>query len=113
MQYEVRKIDLFSAVKIGFVLSAVSGFLFAIAYAMFFSFFMAFFAGIPGLEEAAGTSVVAGGALLVIMSPVVAAVFGIIGAIKITILVWVYNLIAAGFGGVKVRLRSVEDTPTV
>ena len=110
MRYEVRRIDIFSAVKIGFVLSAVTGFLFAIAYALFFSFFVALFAGIPGFEETAGVSAVAGGAVLVILSPVVAAIFGILGAIKIAILAWVYNMIAAGFGGVMVRLRSVEET---
>jgi hypothetical protein len=109
MQYEVRQIDIFSAVKIGFVLSAVTGFLFALAYALFFSFFMALFTGVPGFEEMAGPSAVAGGAILVILSPVVAAIFGIIGAIKIAILAWVYNMVAAGFGGVKVRLSSTEE----
>jgi hypothetical protein len=110
MQYEVRKVDIFSAVKIGFVLSAASGFLFALGYALFFSFFVAVFSSVPGFEDIGGDAAIAGGAMLVILSPVVAAIFGVLGAIKIAILAWLYNMVAAGFGGVKVRLSSVEDS---
>ncbi|OGC76039.1 MAG: hypothetical protein A2Z27_05620 [candidate division Zixibacteria bacterium RBG_16_50_21] len=109
MIWEIKSIDLWSAVKISFVANAVVGFVLGIFLGLIFaamSQFLAPFMAMSGqdladLEAASGL-----GSLIVMpffLAFFMAVIYGVIGT---GILVLIYNLVAKFAGGIKVSLGS-------
>lgn len=113
MNYEVKEIDIWSAIKVSFVINAILGVLlgFVIGLVMlFFSALISRLAYLPGREADFGVFT---GVASIIIFPVIYGVFGgIINGIIVTGLFCLfYNLVVKATGGVVLQLKGVEVGP--
>jgi hypothetical protein len=106
MTYEIRKINVWSCVKIAFILSGIIGLLLGILYAVMLILLGGFLSQMGGEFQSMGGFFP--GALgvfmilfLCILLPIIDAVMG---AAATAILAWIYNLLARGLGGIKFNL---------
>ena len=102
MTYEIKKIDVWSCVKIAFILFGVIGLIFGIFYAMLLSMVGGFLSQMGGEFQSLGGLFT--GALGIFMIFFLAIFYAVMGAIVTAIIAWIYNLLARGFGGVKLDL---------
>lgn len=109
MKYEVKRISVWSAVKITFFLSLVLGFLLGIFYALL----LIPIAMLPmdaGYGEFGSEFPVAIGTGLIVLMPIICAIFMTIGnTIGVVIATWLYNLIARLAGGLEYDLVEVKS----
>ena len=108
MNWEIKRIDLWSAIKISFVANAVLGFILGLFIGLMtaaLSEFLAPFIAMSGQDVEQLSS--ASGAGMVIFMPFFMAFFMAVvyGVILTGILVGLYNLVAKFAGGIKVNLE--------
>jgi hypothetical protein len=102
MTYEIKRVDVWSMVKIAFVLGGIFGLLAGILYAMMLTMIGGFlsqmggeFGSMPGLTGVVGIVTIFFMVLFyAVVSAVVAAIF-----------TWIYNVLARGMGGIKCYLE--------
>jgi hypothetical protein len=102
MTYEIKKIDIWSMVKIAFVLGGIFGLFAGILYAMMLTMIGGLlsqmsgeFGGMPGLTGAVG--------IIAIFFMVL--FYAVLGAVGTAIFTWIYNLLAKGMGGIRFHLE--------
>jgi len=118
MEFEIKRINTWSAVKVSFVVYGVLGFLVGIFYGLFI-FSLGGLLGSLGSGELAPfagmfTSFVGGFFFTIIMGFFLAFVMAVVYGVIITaIIVWLYNLFSKWTGGIKVNLeKSVTMVPS-
>jgi uncharacterized BrkB/YihY/UPF0761 family membrane protein len=102
MTYEVKKIDIWSVVKISFILCWIFGLLAGILYA----FMLTMVGGILGQmggEFGALRSLT--GAFSFIMVIFLALFYAVVGAVAAAVFGWLYNVLARGMGGIRLHLE--------
>lgn len=118
MNFELRKIDVLSAIKVSFFIHLVIGILLGIMIGSLFAFIMSFISQFMPSEELSGFNFGAFGVfsafLLVIFYAVFLSAFN--GIIITGIFCLLYNLMASWLGGIKVEFKEgpaqVEATAT-
>lgn len=118
MEFEIKRINTWSAVKVSFVVYGVLGFLVGLFYGLFI-FSLGGLLGSLGNTELAPftgmfTSFVGGFFFTLIMGLFVAFVMAVVyGVIVTALMVWLYNLFSKWTGGIKVKLeKSVTMIPS-
>jgi hypothetical protein len=110
MQYEIKRFDVASVVKISFVICAILGIVIGLVYV-----FIALAIGsLAAYGEVLGENPllrIAATGFGILLVPVFALFYGCIGAMAGLIFALVYNLIAKALGGVKLTLQG-EGTET-
>ncbi len=102
MTYEIKRIDIWSVVKISFILCGVFGFIAGILYAMMLTMVGGFLSQMGG-EFGAMRGLT--GALSIFMVFFLAVFYAVLGAVFTAVFAWLYNLLARGLGGVKFYLE--------
>ncbi len=102
MTYEIKKIDVWSVVKITFFLYGIFGLLFGIFYAIMLAMVGGFLSQMGGEFEAIRGLT---GVLGIFMAFFLALFYAVLGAVVTAIFTWLYNLLARGLGGIKFHLN--------
>ncbi|MGB2768212.1 MAG: DUF3566 domain-containing protein [Candidatus Zixiibacteriota bacterium] len=102
MTYEIKKIDVWSVVKIAFILCGIFGLLAGILYAFLLTMVGGLLGQIGG-EFGAMRSLT--GAVSFIMIFFLAFFYAVVGAVAAAIFGWIYNLLARGLGGIRLHLE--------
>ena len=115
MTFELKKIDLFSAIKISFLINALVGLIIGLLFGSIMGFFMGIAGQMmpydqmgwegPGL----GAFGLFGGLLLGLLYAIFIAVGN--GVILTGIVILLYNLFAGWLGGIKLNLNEVPNDP--
>lgn len=119
MKHEIVHVDVWSVMKIAFLLCGVSGFIFGLFYAIFLSI-MGGVLDMVGGGEFDEISGLFSGAFGFFMAFFLAFTYAVVGSIMSAIIAWLYNLFARIVGGVKFTLepesgqqgRSLSADPT-
>ncbi len=102
MTYEIRKIDVWSVVKIAFILYGIFGLLFGLFYAIMLTMVGGILSQLGGeFESIRGLT----GVLGIFIAFFLALFYAVIGAVFTAIFTWIYNLLAKGLGGIKFFLE--------
>jgi len=116
MKYQLKRIDVWSAVKITFVIAGAVGFVVGALYAVLLTV-LASFVGMMGISEEmpdpAGLFVSATGFIAVVIWIVLTILYAVLGAVVVALSAWLYNLVAGAIGGVSVTLEAQPDAPPV
>jgi hypothetical protein len=103
MTYEIRKIEVWSCVKIAFVLFGILGLIFGFLYALVFTFVGGILSQFGGeFEQLSGLLT---GAMGIFMAFFLALFYAVVGAIVTAIMVWIYNALAKLTGGIRFNLE--------
>ena len=103
MTYEIKKIDVWSCVKIAFILFGILGLIFGIFYAVILSFVGGILSQFGGeFEQLSGLLT---GAMGIFMAFFLALFYAVVGAIITAIMAWIYNGLAKLTGGIKFHLE--------
>lgn len=105
--YEVKRIEVWPIVKIGFVISVVLGFILGLMSSLMIVAFSNFLGTVVG-ESFVGSPKTLSGGLAIVGAFFWAPIYGVIGAFLTAISVWIYNLIARWAGGVRLNLKLDE-----
>jgi hypothetical protein len=110
MEVEIKGLDIGSVVKVAFVLYVAIGIVVGVVY-LIVSFFLGGLLnyGYGPHDAWLGRTVAAG--LGILMIPVMALLYGFLGAIGGLIFALLYNVIARTVGGVKIRLKGAIQGP--
>ena len=100
MSLELKKIDVWSCVKISFILFGLLGLIIGIFYAIFFSLLGGMFDTF-GMGEFGSFSGFFSGVFGIFMVFFMALFYAVIGSIFTIICVWLYNVIARASGGIR------------
>jgi hypothetical protein len=101
MTYEIKKIDVWSCVKIAFVLFGIIGLLIGILGAIILTLVGGILSQMgEGFEPLKGIM----GGFSIFMVPLEGLFYAVFGAVGTAILTWIYNLLASGLGGIKFNL---------
>lgn len=111
MIYEIKKIDVWSGVKIAFVLFGVIGLIFGMFYAIMLTMVGGILSQMGGEFQALGGAFT--GALGIFMIFFLAIFSAVMGAVVTAILMWIYNLLAGGLGGIKFNLAEEGSKPQI
>ena len=118
MQYQLKRIDPWSACKMTFLIAGVVGFVVGALYAVLITM-MASFMGMVGMSEGMpdemGYIVGATGFIAVVAWIVITILYAVVGALVVSLATWLYNLLAGAIGGVQLTfeaLPSVVPAPT-
>ena len=110
VKFEIKSVGVWSFTKMSFFINLIGGFLLGLLYAIFLGFFVAVFSQIPG--GPGGMPFGDEGAPMGILLVALPIIFSIGGAVFNTIigvvLVGLYNLGARLFGGLELKMNSVE-----
>lgn len=106
MQYELKKIDLWSAIKVSFFINALIGLTIGLLIGIFFGFIFGALSHLNNIDMPSFPLGPFGGLFLGIAYGVVMAVFN--GIILTSITVILYNLFSTWLGGIKVDVSAVE-----
>jgi hypothetical protein len=105
-KWMLRRIGLWSAMKMGFTISAVLGLIMGFFWGVVFAFFTSLFATAASLPDPG----IGAGAILVM--PVFGALFsGVMGALTSFLAALAYNLAAGFFGGINLEIETEEAPP--
>ena len=107
MQVEIRQVDVISITKISFILYSILGLIIGVVY-VFVALMLGSFLDYAGQEEM-GLMKVAATGLGVLLIPLLALLYGCIGAIGGLLFGLFYNLVARGVGGIGMTV-SVDET---
>lgn len=110
MTYEIKKIDVWSVVKIAFILSGIFGLLAGLLYAVLLTLVGGILSQLGGEFEAMKGLT---GAVGIFMAFFLALFYAVIGAVGAAICTWIYNLLARGLGGVKLYLEQEKATVVI
>ena len=110
MKYEMKHIDVWSVMKVAFLLCGVTGFIFGLFYAVFLSMVGGILdmIGGGGFEEISGLF---SGVFGFFMAFFLAFTYAVVGAIMAAIIAWLYNLFVRIAGGVKFTLEPESAPP--
>jgi len=104
MNFELKKIDVWSCIKISFILYGILGLIIGIFYAIFFAFLGGIFNTFGG-REFGSLGGLFSGVVGVFMVFFLALFYAVIGAIFTAVFVWLYNVIARAAGGIRFNLE--------
>jgi predicted membrane-bound spermidine synthase len=113
MYYELKKIDLWSAIKVSFVINAVIGLVIGFLIGLVFAFIVSFVGQMVPSDtpELANLPFGAlGGFFVGMIYAMILAIFN--GIILTSIVVILYNLFSGWLGGVRIDCRAVEPEDT-
>jgi hypothetical protein len=102
MTYEIKRIDIWSVVKISFFIYGIFGLLFGLFYAAMLTMlggFLSQMGGEFGLLRGMTGAIGIFGALFM------ALFYAVLGAVATAIFTWIYNLLAKGLGGIRFNLE--------
>jgi len=102
MTYEIRKIDVWSVVKIAFILYGIFGLIFGLFYAVMLTMVGGFLSQFSEFGQMTGLFT---GAVGILMAFFMALFYAVIGAIFTAIFVWLYNVLAKLTGGIRFHLE--------
>jgi hypothetical protein len=102
MTYEIKRLDVWSCVKMAFILCGIIGLIFGIFYAMILTMVGGVLSQMGGEFQSLGGLFT--GALGILMVFFLAIFYAVLGAVFAAILGWLYNLLAKGLGGIKFDL---------
>lgn len=109
MQFELKKIDLFSAIKISFIVNAVLGLAIGLFAGAILAFVMGFINQIMPYEQISPLSPQFGALGGLFLGLFYAVFLSVVNGVIITgIVVLLYNLIAGWIGGIKLDMFSVS-----
>jgi hypothetical protein len=110
VQFEIKRIDLWSLFKISFILYAVIG--------VFVGFFMFFFSMVMGglgsafmQDEGYPGLPLLSGAMGFLLIPFLAFLYGVIGSVFVTIAGWIFNIVCGLSGGLRFMADTYDTTP--
>ena len=103
MTLEIKRLDVWSCVKVGFILFGILGLIIGILYALMIGFITSLMGPLGGtdIEPLAGLF---SGALGIFMAFFMAIFYAVMGAVATAITVWLYNISARWVGGIIVNL---------
>jgi hypothetical protein len=105
MVYEIRRINIWSVMKIAFVIFAILGLIIGIFYFIFFLFMgQVMEMATPG--EFGGMTGAFGGLLGFFGIFFLAIFYAVFGSLMTALFAGIYNLMARGFGGIEVHLEA-------
>ena len=104
MQVEIKHLDVASVVKICFVIYAILGIVVGLVYVIFAMIFSSFLDA-TGAFEATSVLRIAATGFGILLVPLFALLYGIIGAIGGFIFAVVYNLASKALGGIRLTLE--------
>lgn len=107
MTYEIKRIDVWSCMKMAFILFGVIGLLFGVFYAMLLTMVSGFLNQMGGQFQSLGTLFT--GALGIFMVFFLGIFYAVVGAVVTAILTLIYNLLAKGLGGIKLFLEQEKS----
>jgi hypothetical protein len=107
MTYEIKKIDVWSVVKIAFILYGIFGLIFGLFYAVILTMLGGIISqfGELGGEFGQMTGFFTG-AVGIVMAFFMALFYAVIGAIFTAIFIWLYNVLAKLTGGIRFNLEA-------
>ncbi len=109
MNYQLKRIAVWSAVKITFIIAGVVGLVVGGLYALLITA-MASLIGIAGLGDTMpdeiGMIVGATGFIAVMAWMVITVVYAVVGSLAVALASWLYNLMASAVGGVVLTLET-------
>ena len=111
MRYEIKRIEVWSVVKIVFLLSLIAGFVIGLLYALMIGFLTGVMGTIAGGEFSDTLGMFGGVALIFVViffTIFFAAIYTIVAAIGTAL----YNLLAKFSGGFTLELKSTEKNET-
>ncbi|OQX90937.1 MAG: hypothetical protein B6D58_09195 [candidate division Zixibacteria bacterium 4484_95] len=113
MQFELKKIDLFSAIKISFIVNAVLGLAIGLFAGAILAFFMGFINQMMPYEQTFPLTPQFGFLGGFFLSLFYAVFLSVINGVIITgIVVLLYNLIAGWVGGIKLNMLTISTIET-
>ncbi len=102
MTYEIKKIDIWSVVKIAFVLGGIFGLIAGVLYAFTLAMIGGLLSQMGGeLEAIRGLT----GAVGIVTIFLMVLFYAVGGAVITAIFTWIYNLLARGMGGIRFYLE--------
>lgn len=107
MNYEIRRLDLMSVLKVSFLIYLVIGFLIGMFYALIITQMLALFSSFMGDQAITALGKI-GGASIFIIAIVMAVFMAVLWSILTVIAAALYNLLAGSFGGIKVELAEAQ-----
>jgi hypothetical protein len=102
MIHEIRRIDVWSVVKISFFIYGIFGLIFGLFYAALLSMLGGFLSQMGG-EFGAFRGLT--GAVGIVGAFFMALFYAVLGAVVTAIFTWIYNLLAKGLGGIRFDLE--------
>jgi len=105
MNYEIRKIDVWSVVKIAFILYGIFGLIFGLFYAVMLTMVGGFLGQFSEFGEFGQMTGLFTGAVGILMAFFMALFYAVIGAVFTAIFVWLYNVLAKLTGGIRFHLE--------
>lgn len=109
MQFELKKIDVFSVIKISFIINAVLGFAIGLFIGTIFAFITGFINQMMPYKQTFPLSPQFGFLGGIFLSLFYAVFLSVVNGVIITgIVVLLYNLIAGWVGGIKLNLPSIS-----
>lgn len=113
MNYEIREINVWSAIKVSFVINAVLGVLLGLVIGFVMLFFSALISRLTYLPTGQTDLGIFTGVASIIIFPIIYGVFGgIINGIIVTgLFCLLYNLVVKATGGVLLNLKGAEVSP--
>ena len=111
MTYEWKRCEVWSVVKIAFLICGVTGFILGLFYAILLTLIGGLL-GMAGGGEFEEISGLFSGAFGFFMAFVISFTYAVVGSIMAAILAWLYNLFARFVGGIRITLEP-EDSSLV
>jgi len=105
MIYEIRRINIWSVMKVAFVIFAILGLVIGIFYMVFFMF-MGQFMEMATPDEFGGMTGLFSGILGLLAIFFLAIFYAVFGSLMTALFAGIYNLMARGFGGVEMHLEA-------
>lgn len=112
MIYHVRKIDVWSVMKVAFVIFGILGVIVGLFYAIFFAFMGQMMADFGAAGDFGNLTGLFGGVMGIFMAFFLAIFYAVIGSLMTAFFAGIYNLLARGIGGVVLHLESRETQPS-
>jgi predicted membrane-bound spermidine synthase len=109
MYYELKKIDLWSAIKVSFVINAVIGLVIGVLIGLVFACIVSFVGHMVPSDSSELANIpfgALGGFFVGMIYALILAIFN--GVILTSIVVVLYNVFAGWLGGIKLDCRAVE-----
>ena len=109
MVYEIRRINIWSVMKVAFVIFAILGLIIGIFYFIFF-LFVGQVMEMATPDEFGGMTGFFSGFLGFFAIFFLAIFYAVFGSLMTALFAGIYNLLARGFGGVEVHLEARAST---
>jgi hypothetical protein len=111
IQFEIKRIDLWSLFKIAFILYAVIGVLVGFCM-LFFSLVMQGIGSSYMYDNEFPGMGMLGGIVGIVMIPFLAFLYGVIGSVFVTIGAWIFNIVCGMSGGLRFEANTYDLTPS-